>query len=57
MELRAIFRLILVTLNAFDRTLWGNIETNAAIPLFGQMTGASDWFSPRKTQFGVRADW
>ena len=44
-------------LNAFNRTLWGNIETNAASPLFGQVTGASDWFSPRKIQFGVRADW
>jgi hypothetical protein len=44
-------------LNAFNRTLWGNIETNAASPLFGQVTGASDWFAPRKIQFGVRADW
>jgi len=44
-------------LNAFNRTLWGNIETNAASPLFGQVTGESDWFSPRKIQFGVRADW
>ena len=43
-------------LNAFNRTLWGNIETNAASPIFGQVTGASDWFSPRKIQFGVRAD-
>ena len=51
MQLRADF------LNAFNRTLWGNIETNAASPLFGQVTGASDWFSPRKIQFGVRADW
>ena len=44
-------------LNAFNRTLWGNIETNAASSLFGQVVGASDWFSPRKLQFGVRADW
>jgi hypothetical protein len=50
-QLRADF------LNAFNRTLWGNIETNAASPLFGQVTGESDWFSPRKIQFGVRADW
>jgi hypothetical protein len=50
-QLRAEF------LNAFNRTLWGNIETNAASPLFGQVTGASDWFAPRKIQFGVRADW
>ena len=33
------------------------IETNAGSPLFGQVTGASDWFSPRKVQLGVRADW
>jgi hypothetical protein len=44
-------------LNAFNRTLWGNIEVNASSPLFGQVTGASDWFSPRKIQFGIRADW
>jgi len=44
-------------LNAFNRTLWGGIETNAGSPLFGQVTGASDWFSPRKVQLGVRADW
>jgi hypothetical protein len=44
-------------LNAFNRTLWGNIETNTASPLFGQVTGQSNWFSPRKIQFGVRADW
>lgn len=44
-------------LNAFNRTLWGNIDTNSASPLFGQVTGQSDWFSPRKIQFGVRADW
>ncbi len=50
-QLRADF------LNAFNRTLWGNIEVNTASPLFGQVTGASDWFSPRKIQFGVRADW
>ncbi len=50
-QLRAEF------LNAFNRTLWGNIEVNASSPLFGQVTGASDWFSPRKIQFGVRADW
>jgi hypothetical protein len=50
-QLRAEF------LNAFNRTLWGNIETNAASPLFGQVTGESDWFSPRKIQFGLRADW
>jgi len=50
-QLRADF------LNAFNRTLWGNIDTNAASPLFGQVTGESNWFSPRKVQFGVRADW
>jgi len=44
-------------LNVFNRTLWGNIESNASSPLFGQVTGASDWYSPRKIQFGVRADW
>ena len=44
-------------LNAFNRTLWGNTDTNAASPLFGQVTSESDWFSPRKIQFGVRADW
>lgn len=44
-------------LNAFNRTLWGNIETNAGSPLFGQITGASDWYSPRKIQLGIRADW
>ena len=50
-QLRADF------VNAFNRTLWGNIETNVASPLFGQVTGESAWFSPRKIQFGVRADW
>jgi hypothetical protein len=50
-QLRAEF------LNAFNRTLWANIETNTSSPLFGQVTGASDWFSPRKIQFGIRADW
>jgi hypothetical protein len=44
-------------LNAFNRTLWGNIETNSASPNFGIVTGASDWFSPRKIQVGIRADW
>lgn len=44
-------------LNAFNRTLWGNIDANTASPLFGQVTGASNWFAPRKIQFGVRADW
>ncbi|HYR41383.1 MAG TPA: TonB-dependent receptor [Terriglobia bacterium] len=44
-------------LNAFNRTLWSNIETNASSPLFGQVTGASDLLSPRKIQFGIRADW
>lgn len=44
-------------LNTFNRTLWGNIEMNAASPLFGQVTGASDWYAPRKIQFGLRADW
>jgi len=44
-------------LNAFNRTLWANINTSASSPLFGQVTGASDWFSPRKIQFGIRADW
>jgi hypothetical protein len=43
-------------LNAFNRTHWGNIDTNAASPSFGIMTGATDWFSPRKIQFGIRAD-
>jgi hypothetical protein len=50
-QLRADF------LNVFNRTLWGNIETNAASPLFGQVTGASDWYAPRKIHFGIRADW
>ena len=44
-------------LNMFNRTLWGNIETSASSPLFGQVIGASDWFSARKIQVGVRADW
>jgi hypothetical protein len=44
-------------LNAFNRTLWGDINTDAASPLFGQVVGASDWFTPRKIQFGLRADW
>lgn len=44
-------------LNAFNRTLWGNINTSASSPLFGQVVGASDWFTPRKLQLGVRADW
>lgn len=44
-------------LNAFNRTLWGDIDTRAASPLFGQVVGASDWFAPRKVQFGIRADW
>jgi len=44
-------------LNAFNRTLWGNIDVGTFSPLFGQVVGASDWFSPRKLQFGVRADW
>ena len=50
-QLRADF------INAFNRTLWGNIETNAASPLFGQVTGTSDSLSPRKIEFGIRADW
>ncbi len=50
-QLRAEF------LNAFNRTLWSTIEGNAASPLFGQVTGANDSFSPRKVQLGVRADW
>ncbi|HWR50911.1 MAG TPA: TonB-dependent receptor [Bryobacteraceae bacterium] len=44
-------------LNGFNRTLWGNIETDSASPNFGKVTGASDWFSPRKIQVGIRADW
>ena len=44
-------------LNAFNRTLWGNINVSTFSPLFGQVVGASDWFSPRKLQFGARADW
>jgi hypothetical protein len=44
-------------LNAFNRTLWGNINVRASSPLFGQVVGASDWFSPRKIQFGIRAGW
>jgi hypothetical protein len=43
--------------NLFNRTLWGNINVDAASPLFGQVTGASDWYSPRKIQLGIRADW
>lgn len=44
-------------LNAFNRTLWGTINVNTASPLFGQVTGTSDWFTPRKIQLGLRADW
>lgn len=44
-------------LNAFNRTLWGNINVSASSPLFGQVVGASDWFTPRKLQLGLRADW
>ncbi|WP_321475558.1 TonB-dependent receptor [uncultured Paludibaculum sp.] len=44
-------------LNAFNRTLWGNINVSTASPLFGQVVGASDWFSPRKLQLGLRVDW
>ena len=44
-------------LNAFNRSLWGNIDTNVASSLFEQVTSESDWFSPRKIQFGVVADW
>lgn len=44
-------------LNAFNRTLWGNINTRPSSPLFGQVVGSSDWFTPRKIQLGVRADW
>ena len=54
-SLRLQFRLEF--LNAFNRTLWGDIDARAASPLFGQVVGASDWFAPRKVQFGVRADW
>jgi hypothetical protein len=51
LQLRAEF------LNAFNRTLFANINTNASSPLFGQVTGASDRLTPRKIQFGIRADW
>jgi hypothetical protein len=44
-------------LNALDRTLWGNIEINAANPLFGQVTGVNDWCAPSKIHLDVRADW
>ena len=38
-------------------TLWGGTETNIASPLFGQVTGASDWFAPGQIHLGVCADW
>jgi hypothetical protein len=44
-------------LNLFNRHHWGSFETNASSNLFGQVTGLSDWFDPRKIQFGLRADW
>jgi hypothetical protein len=44
-------------LNGFNRTLWADINTDANSPNFGLVTGASDWFAPRKIQFGIRADW
>ena len=50
-QLRADF------LNAFNRTLWANINTSTSSPLFGQVTGASDRLAPRKIEFGIRADW
>jgi hypothetical protein len=45
-------------LNLFNRHHWGNINTNAGNKdLFGKVVGLSDWFDPRKIQFGLRADW
>jgi hypothetical protein len=43
-------------LNLFNRHRLGEIETNASNPLFGQVKGVTDWISPRRIQFGIRAD-
>jgi hypothetical protein len=42
-------------LNFFNRHRFNRFETNAANPLFGQVTGVSD--DRRQIQFGIRADW
>jgi hypothetical protein len=42
-------------LNGFNRHRFSSVETNAANPLFGQITGVSD--DRRQFQFGIRADW
>jgi len=41
-------------LNLLNRHRFTGINTNPASPLFGQISGVSD--SPRKIQFGIRAD-
>ncbi|MCW5980288.1 MAG: TonB-dependent receptor [Bryobacteraceae bacterium] len=43
-------------LNLFNRHRLGEIETDASSPLFGQVTGVTDWIDPRKIQFGIRAE-
>ncbi len=42
-------------LNLFNRHRFSGINSNAASPLFGQVTSVSD--DRRQIQFGVRADW
>jgi hypothetical protein len=42
-------------LNLFNRHRFSGINTNAASPLFGQVTSVSD--DRRQIQFGIRADW
>jgi hypothetical protein len=43
-------------LNMFNRHRLDGIDTNPASPLFGQVSGITDWFKPRKIQFGIRGD-
>jgi hypothetical protein len=42
-------------LNGFNRHRFSGINTSAASPLFGQVTGVSN--DRRQIQFGIRADW
>jgi hypothetical protein len=42
-------------LNLFNRHRFSGINTDAASPLFGQVTGVSN--DRRQIQFGIRADW
>jgi hypothetical protein len=42
-------------LNGFNRHRFSGINTDAASPLFGQVTGVSS--DRRQIQFGIRADW